>query len=160
MLRRHKITVEVLQRPTSLEVEAYRLDDITYQREYNHAAAVRVVVGEVVTSTRTFPAGTFVVSTAQMNGRVVAHMLEPETNDNVVRWNTMDAWLPKTRMGDRGEQTAQGRGGGQRGRAQNAAGGQRGRRGGRRGRGQAQGPAVIPIYKVMAPTPLATKILH
>ena len=182
MLRRHNITVEVLQESVEIEVQAYTLDDVEYMREYNHAAAVRVKVGEVITVTQRFPAGSFVVSTAQMNGRVVVHMLEPETNDNVVRWNTMDAWLPKTRTtsatevaaaGRRGQTQGgvarrggrQGRGGqrgaGQRGAGQRGAGrrGQRGQgRGGRRGGGQAAA-AVIPIYKIMTPTPLPTRIL-
>ena len=30
-----------------------------------------------------------------MMGRVAAHLLEPETNDSVVRWNAMDAILPR-----------------------------------------------------------------
>ena len=84
MLRRHGITVEVLQRTTKLKVEAYKVKDLEYLREYNHAGAVRVVVDEVLTLERRFPAGTFVVCTAQMQGRLAAHMLEPETNDNVV----------------------------------------------------------------------------
>jgi uncharacterized membrane protein YgcG len=175
MLQRQNITVEVLQQPVTLEVESYALEDVEYIREYNHAAAVRVTVGEVLRSERTFPAGSFVVSTAQMNGRVVTHMLEPETNDNVVRWNTMDAWLPKTRIGDVAQAAAQ-EAAARRGRAQAAGAGQRGlgqrggrgrgqgrggRRGGGRGRGRGgnQGPPVIPIYKVMTPTPMPTKIL-
>jgi hypothetical protein len=183
MLRRHNITVEVLQRPIEIEIEAYTLEDVDYLQEYNHAAAVRVKVGEVVTRTQRFPAGSFVVSTAQMLGRVVVHMLEPETNDNVVRWNTMDAWLPKTRIssaadaaaprgqaatrgagGQRGAGRAAGRGAGaQRGAdagERRGAGGQRGAGGGGRGgRGGQGAEAVIPIYKVMTPTPMPTRIL-
>jgi hypothetical protein len=97
MLRRHNITIEILNKATKLDVEAYELADVEYLREYNHAAAVKVKVGKVIKLSKQFPAGTFIVHTAQVQGRVVAHMLEPETNDNVVRWNTMDAFLPKTR---------------------------------------------------------------
>lgn len=195
MLRRHGITIEVLQAATELDIEAYTLADAQYQREYNHAAAVNVTVGEVVKRTQTFPAGTYVIPTGQMMGRVVTHLLEPETADNVVHWNAMDAWLPKTRMGQtqdpqaqnppagrqgrgRGAQRGQ-RGGGQQGAGRGAAGrgrgAQQGQRGAGRGRGQAagrgargrgrgrgrgqQGPPVIPIYKVMKPVPMPTKIL-
>ena len=52
-------------------------------------------MGEVITQTRDFPVGTYVVPTAQYLGRLVAHMLEVETEDNVVYWNRMDAWVPR-----------------------------------------------------------------
>ena len=95
MLRRHGITVEVLTSSTSLAVDAYTVADVTHERAYNHAAATRVEVGDVVTLEQEFPNGTFVVPTAQLLGRLVTHMLEPETSDNVVYWNTMDAWIPR-----------------------------------------------------------------
>jgi hypothetical protein len=95
LLLRHGITVEVLTEPDSLTVDAYTVAGVTYERAYNHAAATRVEVGEVVTVDEEFPTGTYVVRTAQFLGRLAAHMLEPETDDNVVYWNTMDAWLPR-----------------------------------------------------------------
>ena len=154
ILQRHNISVEVLQREISLPVEAYKLKRIDYLREYNHQAAVKVVVDEVVSLKRRFPVGTFVVSTAQLQGRLVAHMLEPETNDNVVRWNAMDALLPKTRMADArppvGAKSW-------RRRVTGGAGARRGNRGiGRRPR---QRPPVVPIYKLMSRMPLPTKLL-
>jgi hypothetical protein len=48
-----------------------------------------------VIQTRTFPKGSFIIRTGQIMGRVAAHLLEPETNDSVVRWNAMDAILPR-----------------------------------------------------------------
>ena len=44
---------------------------------------------------RFYPKGTFIIRTGQVMGRVAAHLLEPETNDSVVRWNAMDALLPR-----------------------------------------------------------------
>ena len=95
MLQRHGITVERLDAPITLEVDAYTVAAVTHERQYNHAAVTMVEVGEVLTMERAFPAGTYVVPTAQPLGRLVAHMLEVETEDNVVYWNTMDAWLPR-----------------------------------------------------------------
>jgi hypothetical protein len=131
MLRRHGITVEVLGQETTLPVEAYTLTDIEYERAYDHNAATRVTVGEVVQLEEEFPAGSFVVSTAQMMGRLVAHMLEPESSDNVVYWNTMDAWLPKGRLAERqaGEVDPD------------------------------ETAPLIPIYKLMEARPLPTTIL-
>lgn len=162
MLQRQGITVEVLERPTTVEVTAYTLTGVTYEQAYNHAGAARVQLGDVVTFEREFPAGTFVVPTGQMLGRLVSHMLEPETEDNVVYWNTMDAWLPKAAL----EPNAGRRGGGPGGRGAGARGGRpggAGRRGGPPGggrRGEPEGPPVVPIYKVMAPIALPAVILN
>jgi len=95
LLQRHGVTVEKLERDTTLPVQAYTVAAVGHERAYNHAAATTVTVGEVLSIEREFPAGTYVVPTAQVLGRLVAHMLEVETEDNVVYWNTMDAWLPR-----------------------------------------------------------------
>ena len=137
MLRRHGILVERLTQPTELQVDAYTVAGVTHEQAYNHAATTIVEVGEVVTQDRTFPVGTYIVPTAQYLGRLVTHMLEVETEDNVVYWNTMDAWIPRTPQ----------------------AGGRGGERGGfGRGRGQA-GPPVVPIFKLMAPIALPTRVM-
>jgi len=132
MLRRHNITIEVLQDTLTLEVQAYKPAGFSWRREYNHDAAVFTEVEEVVTFTRQFPAGTYVIPTGQFMGRVAAHLLEAETNDNVVRWNTMDAWLPLSEPSRF-----------------------------RRSRpGSEPPPRVIPIWKVMQPVPMPTRILR
>ncbi len=95
MLLRHGITVERLDAPARLDVDAYTIAEVTYEQAYNHAAAVRIEVGEVRRLTADLLVGTYVVPTAQSLGRLVAHMLEPETDDNVIYWNTMDAWIPR-----------------------------------------------------------------
>jgi dipeptidyl-peptidase 4 len=95
LLRRHNIVVEQLQDSVRLVVQAYVVGDVAYTEQYDHAAAVQVEVADVIDIERTFPRGTYVVPTAQLLGRLVAHMLEVETDDNVVYWNTMDALLPR-----------------------------------------------------------------
>jgi len=138
LLERHGIAVEVLQDTLTVEVEAYSLDSVEYLREYDHNAAVRTRIGEVVTLARRFPKGTYVIPTGQAMGRLVSHMLEPETNDNVVRWNTMDAWLPLAPPSRRF----------------------RGRPGGGQVQPAEPQPRLIPIYKVMEPIPLPTRIRY
>ncbi len=95
LLLRHGITVERLLEPATLEVQGYTVAGVTHERQYNHEAVTRIKVGEVVTQTRDLPAGTYVIPTAQYLGRLVSHMLEVETEDNVVYWNRMDAWIPR-----------------------------------------------------------------
>jgi hypothetical protein len=87
--------VEALTESVEIEVDAYVIEGVSFERAYNHSAAVRLTLAdEVLTRTELLPVGTYVVRTGQMRGRLAAHMLEAETNDNVVYWNTMDAWLP------------------------------------------------------------------
>lgn len=129
MLRRHNITVDVLQEPLTVNVQAYTVAGIEHEQAYNHAAATRVRVGEVVTVQRTFPRGTYVVQTGQMLGRLVAHMLEAETNDNVIYWNTMDAWLPRPGMRATGQGSSN------------------------------QEPALVPIFKLMSATAMSTRMM-
>lgn len=95
LLLRHGITVEQLTAPLSVEVQAYTIADVQHERQYNHAAVTMIEVGEVLTQTMELPAGSFVVPTAQNLGRLVSHMMEVETEDNVVYWNTMDAFVPR-----------------------------------------------------------------
>lgn len=95
LLLRHGITVERLIEPATLEVQAYTVAGVSHMRQYNHQAVTRIQVGDVITQTRDFPIGTYVIPTAQYLGRLVGHMLEPETEDNVVYWNRMDAWVPR-----------------------------------------------------------------
>jgi hypothetical protein len=124
MLKNQNVLIEVLQEDTDIEIEAYLLEGIEHNAEYDHPAAVTVqLADDPITETRTFPKGTYIIRTGQMMGRVAAHLLEPETNDSVVRWNAMDAILP--RLG-----------------------------------GQRREPPIMPIYKVMTPRALPTKMLQ
>jgi dipeptidyl-peptidase 4 len=169
LLRQHGIAVEQLREATSLDVAAYTVKGVTHAPQYNHAATTSIEVGEVVNIQRTFPAGSYVVRTAQMQGRVAVHLLEPETTDNVIYWNRMDAWIPRpgaapqtTTDPDDDPPAAGGRGGG---RGAGPGGGGRGGGpggasfGGGQGRGQQQGPPLVPIYKVMEPTPMPLRMM-
>lgn len=183
LLRQHNITVEVLKSQVSLPVQAYEIGDVFYRAEYDHQAVTTLTVKATHNVERAFPAGTYVVSTAQMLGRLVAHMLEPESDDNVIQWGRMDPWLPLSRIrpapsdlvpadwpgraggaGAAGAPPAgaatQGRAGqaGQAGRG--ARGGEAGQAGARGGRGAAQPqPPFIPIFKLMNRTPLPSAIV-
>ncbi|MFN2315285.1 MAG: M14 family zinc carboxypeptidase [Gemmatimonadales bacterium] len=145
MLRRNAIVVEQLLEPMQVEVQVYVVEGVGFEQAYNHGAAVRLrLADQPLTQTRTFPAGSYVVRTGQMLGKVAAHMLEPETNDNVIYWNTMDAWLPLNRLlpvqrqGEDPEDATPGP----------PAGG-----------GQAQGPPLAPIFKVMRPMAIPARII-
>jgi len=138
MLRRHHIHIEVLSRDLELEVQFYEIaPEVKYTHEYDHPASAAVQVANVATKKVKFPRGTFVIQTGQALGRVAAHMLEPETNDNVVKWNTMDYALPVTRAATDEEMPEQ----------RTARGAQAERR-----------PSELPIYKLMKSQALPTHI--
>ena len=104
MLRRNSIAVEMLTEAVEMDVHAYTIEAVDFERAYNHAGAVRLTLADAATPrTVEYPAGTYVVRTGQMRGRLAAHMLEPETNDNVIYWNTMDGWLPLGSLAEGGE---------------------------------------------------------
>ncbi|MCP4613070.1 MAG: DUF2817 domain-containing protein [Planctomycetes bacterium] len=96
MLERQNVAIETLQSATDINIEGYMLTGITRDSQYDHPNSAETVSVEATTSNRTitFPAGTFVVKTGQTRGRVLSHLLEPESNDNVITWNTMDNLLP------------------------------------------------------------------
>ena len=96
LLMMHHITVEVLQKDTRLAIEAYVLKDIERKKVHNHPEAALVTVEEdTVKKVMNFPKGTYVVRTGQVMGRMVSHMLEPETPENIIIWNTLDDLLPQ-----------------------------------------------------------------
>lgn len=135
LLRRNSIMVEQLTREVEIEVDSYVVEGVLFERAYNHESAVRLeLADEPVTRTVTLPPQTYVVRTGQMRGRLVAHMLEPETNDNVIYWNTMDAWLPFGQLLNPEEE------------------------GGLGFQGQ-PGPPLAPIHKLMTPMGLPLRIV-
>jgi len=150
LLRRHGITVEVLEDSVAVEVDAYTLAGVSYEPAYNHQAATVVEVGDVVTTTMTLPQGTFIVPTDQVLGRLAAHMLEPETEDNVIYWNTMDAWLPKAALAP--QRTARAK--------DDAASTPTGETAPQPDNGPQDSPPLIPIYKLMKRVPLPAKMVE
>jgi hypothetical protein len=85
----------VLAEDAEIEVAYYRIDrQVKYSHEYDHPASASVQVADMASRTVTFLKGSYIIPAGQPLGRVVTHMLEPETNDNVVKWNTMDFVFP------------------------------------------------------------------
>ena len=127
LLQRHGIAVERLTRPVELPVQAYTLAGVRYENtDLGHRAAVRVEVGSVREEEVELGWGWYVVTTGQVLGRVVAHLLEPETSDGVVYWNRMSSLLPKADLAAH------------------------------RADPESHPEPLIPIYKLMESRPLAT----
>ncbi len=89
-LGRHGIEVEQLLEAVTVPVEQYKLlssdwADSPYQGHLLTQVEVEVVPGRVE-----LPSGTYVVRTAQNAGRLLTHLMEPDTEDSLVRWNFID----------------------------------------------------------------------
>ncbi len=92
-LKTHGIEVSRLKEDVTLEVQAYKIEELTgakrlYQGHYNNS-----IKGEFNTETKEFTKGTYIIYTAQKLGNVVSYLLEPETDDGYVKWNFLDRYL-------------------------------------------------------------------
>ncbi|TVP42187.1 MAG: hypothetical protein EA350_17050, partial [Gemmatimonadales bacterium] len=95
LLRRQRILVERLDEATEAEVRSYTVAGIHWEEGGNlHRSALRIEVGREIDGVRELPRGSWVVRTGQTLGRVVTHLLEPETGDSVYHWGRVTHLLP------------------------------------------------------------------
>jgi hypothetical protein len=86
----HGVVVERLAEAASLEVEAFRIQEIKGAERIYQGHRTNTVKGAAAVETREFAAGTLVVRTAQPLGRLAAYLLEPESDDGLLVWNFFD----------------------------------------------------------------------
>ncbi len=92
-LKAHGIAMQELTKPTKVEVESFVLDKVTKAtREFQGHRAISLK-GHTQTETVEFPAGTIVITTAQPLAKLVHYLLEAESDDGMVAWNFLDAYL-------------------------------------------------------------------
>ncbi|MGA2540754.1 MAG: M14 family metallopeptidase [Verrucomicrobiota bacterium] len=89
----HGIAVEELTAPLAVGVENFTITNVhknpvIFQRHHEVKLA-----GQFKTETVTFPEGSRLVRTDQPLGTLAAYLLEPESDDGLVTWNFLDAYL-------------------------------------------------------------------
>ncbi len=95
MLKRHNIRVEQMTETMELDAVAYTLGGVGYEdTDNNHRSALLLEVEDEVHQQYEIPKGSFIIPTGQVLGCLAAHMLEPETTDNVFYWNRMTPHIP------------------------------------------------------------------
>ena len=97
-LREHNVRVERLAADVEAGVEAYRVRDIEKIRSSDVQTKERfetVLTVEVEPTRRTLVRDSVVVRTAQPLGNLLIHLLEPESEDGLVRWNYFDRLVEK-----------------------------------------------------------------
>jgi hypothetical protein len=92
-LHTHGVEYTALARDTRLSVQVFRIDSTTVASRTFQQHNERVVYGAYRQDSRTLPAGTVVVRTAQPLGRLAFKLLEPKSSDGFLDWNVFDALL-------------------------------------------------------------------
>jgi dipeptidyl aminopeptidase/acylaminoacyl peptidase len=89
-LRKHGIELHVLREDIELDVEVYRIEEVSRaERPYqNHRLAT--VEATPRTEARRFPAGTVLVRANQPLGNLLVNLLEPEAEDGLGTWGLFD----------------------------------------------------------------------
>jgi hypothetical protein len=91
ILRLHHVGMRRLTAPETLPVEEYKLSSPKWNEKPFEGRHLVRFTRSVVNEERTFPAGTYVVPTAQRTAKVLAQLLEPGSADSFVAWGFFDA---------------------------------------------------------------------
>ncbi|MDP6414033.1 MAG: M14 family metallopeptidase, partial [Gammaproteobacteria bacterium] len=89
-LLQHGIVIERLVEPVRLPVEIFTVDKLTGSGRSTQGHYTSTVEGRTTLEERDFPAGTYLVRTAQPLANVAAYLLEPQSDDGLVFWNYFD----------------------------------------------------------------------
>jgi len=90
-LEAHGIPFRRLSEPVELDIRTWRFSDAKWREkpyEGHHTVSFTAIEH---TEMKIFPAGTVVVDMNQRAARVVAHLLEPQGPDSLVKWGYFDA---------------------------------------------------------------------
>jgi dipeptidyl-peptidase 4 len=88
----HGIAVHRFTAPVELELEVYDATDVRHDT-YFQGHYLKSVDVQKATDTVAVPAGAFYVSMAQSRGNLIAYLMEPETDDNLITWGYADHLL-------------------------------------------------------------------
>lgn len=92
----HGIAVEQLRQPLDVDVEVYRVTEMTPAADPYQGHREMHVTAKAEVRRMTLPPGTYVVPMGQPAGNVAAYLLEPETDDGYAAWNYFDNIVEQT----------------------------------------------------------------
>ena len=93
VLRAHGIEIEKLAEDSEIEVESFIITGLEPARRPNQGHYTNTISGKYKPEKIKFPAGTYVIRTAQPLANVAAYLLEPQSDDGLVVWNFFDRYL-------------------------------------------------------------------
>jgi dipeptidyl-peptidase 4 len=90
----HGLFVEELTEPLDASVAEFAIDSTSTAARPFQKHLERTVTGTWGAPTsRSLPAGTYIVRTAQPLGILAVYLLEPQSEDGFVTWNVLDPWV-------------------------------------------------------------------
>ena len=97
----HGIQYSRLPAPQKVAVATYRFDRVQWQKGVieGRQRVERLDLMDVAEETL-FPAGSVVVPTSQRQARVIAHLLEPASEDSLLRWGFFNAIFEQKEFGE------------------------------------------------------------
>lgn len=95
LLQAHGVAVYQFTGPATLELEVYHATQVR-QGQYYEGHYVRSVEVERSVAEIAVPAGAYYVPMAQPRANLIAYLLEPETDDNLITWGYADHLLRVT----------------------------------------------------------------
>jgi hypothetical protein len=93
VLYTHGIEIEYLSESITLEVEGFEFDHIQPSNRLFQGHYPNQIEGKAVASLKEFREGTIIIRTAQPLGNLVAYLLEPTSDDGLLKWNFFDNYL-------------------------------------------------------------------
>jgi len=93
LLKLHGIKVEQLEDSTTFDVEEFKVIGLHPGKRLFQGHYLNSIDGYYFNTEKTFPKGTYVVYTNQPLGNLAAYLLEPETDDGLLKWNYFDRYL-------------------------------------------------------------------
>ena len=91
--RAHGIAVEELTAPFETAVDSFVIDKVQHASRPFAGHKATKLTGHYQRESVKFPAGTLMIRAAQPLGTLAAYLLEPESDDGLVNWNFLDAYL-------------------------------------------------------------------
>ncbi len=92
-LKNHGIKIEQLKEDISLSVEEFHFDEIKPEERINQGHYLNNIKGKFETIEKEFTEGTYIIRTSQKLGNLVAYLLEPQSEDSLLKWNFFDRYL-------------------------------------------------------------------
>jgi zinc carboxypeptidase len=100
VLTAHGLQLKTTVEPATLEVQSYRFSDVNWPSGPFEGRLMPKFKTEVITETRTFPAGSVLVPMTQKLARLCMNLLEPEAPDSLVAWGFFNAIFEQKEYGE------------------------------------------------------------
>lgn len=100
VLKAHGLKMERLTAATTIEVESYRFRDVKWASSSFEGRLLASFKTDPLKETRTYPAGSVVITIAQPSAHLAIHLLEPDGPDSFTTWGFFNAIFEQKEYGE------------------------------------------------------------